>query len=256
MLPNFSRLRYNRRMRVIRLRSIYDERDEARRAVSRARLRMWPVWLVGGGVVIGVGVSCYARFLDPGAWSGGIWLLATWAVIVPLVVALGWAGSQSQGEAGENAALNALCGVGDDYIAITNFKIPGYERIGDLDIVLAGPVGVVVVEVKNLRGPWRVDGDRWVSMGDRGPGLRRGVGGQLKGQVKALASFLGRAGAPCRVIGLIAVNSNAAIEIASPGPYPIVPYDRLATVIAAESATAGRDALKARETLCSIATTS
>lgn len=244
-------------MQIVRAPSIYERREAERKESGRRKRRSWPVWLVGGAAVIAAASAAYARTSGIAAWENGGGFFAAWAVIVLLVTLLGWAGSQTQGEAGEAAALAALRPLGEEWTAIVSLKIPGFERIGDVDILLVGPPGVVAVEVKNLRGAWRVEGDHWVRLGDGSPGLRRGVGGQLKSQIHAVGKFLGREGAHCRITGLIAVTANAAIEIAAAGPYSIVPYDRLAATVAAlPKAAGGEEAAieRAREALCCIAT--
>jgi hypothetical protein len=58
------------------------------------------------------------------------------------------------------------------------------------------------------------------------------------------------------MVGLIAINSNAVIQITSPPPYSLVPYDRLkAHVEALPPAKRPAEVQKAKEALCSAATT-
>ena len=87
-----------------------------------------------------------------------------------------------------------------------------------------------------------------------GTGLaRKSVSGQLRGYVKAVNAFLARNKVVCPVTGIIAINSNAWIEIAAPPPYPLVPYDRLkAQIEAMPEARRASENEKAREALCSV----
>lgn len=74
------------------------------------------------------------------------------------------------GEQGERAVLRVLKDLPDDYCALINYVVPGTKR-GDIDLLLLGPMGIVVVEVKTYSGTilyenggWyrvRADGARW-----------------------------------------------------------------------------------------------
>ena len=94
----------------------------------------------------------------------------------------------SRGAEGEEAALHALP---DDYTAVANFVVPG-TRQGDLDLIVLGPAGVLVVEVKSYQGGCACHGDSWFVVhadGSRQP-LRGSVSRQLKRGRKAVARYL------------------------------------------------------------------
>lgn len=241
-------------MQIVRSASIYEQRasDERERVIRR--FRFWPIWLAGGCVLIALACLWLVRAYGASVWADGGAVMALWAVAVGSVTVLSRATGGSQGEAGENAALRALTSLPDTYTAFSNLKIPGFEKWGDVDILVVGPMGVVVVEVKNFQGHVRVEGEYWSHVSAHGTGLaRKSVSGQLRGYVKAVNAFLARNKVVCPVTGIIAINSNAWIEIAAPPPYPLVPYDRLkAQIEAMPEARRPSENERAREALCSV----
>ena len=142
-----------------------------------------------------------------------------------------------QGEIGERTALRDLTNspllASGEYACVTSCRIPGYERIGDLDIIVAGPMGVVVIEVKNFMRPIRVSGDTWTAESSHGGSPIKSVSRQLENEVKALSQFLARSDAQTPVHGLIAINSNAVLQIDAAPAYAVVAYHALAGAIAA-----------------------
>lgn len=65
-----------------------------------------------------------------------------------------------QGYLGESRALSALRDLPGPYVAVTNFVVPDTKR-GDVDLLLVGPMGVVVAEIKTYPGTIVYDGRRW-----------------------------------------------------------------------------------------------
>lgn len=242
-------------MQLVRSASIYEARASVERARVVQRFRFWPLWLVAGLAIIALVSWQASHTYGSQAWLVGSEVAVLWAAGVFAVAHISRMTGGSQGEAGERAALNSLAALPDSYTAITNLLIPGFEKWGDVDILLIGPMGVLVIEVKNFTGQCRVEGEYWSHVTQSGAGLRRrSVSGQLRGYIKAVNVFLSRQGIACPVNGLIAINSNAWIEIAAPPPFPLVAYDRLQAQI--EAMPAAKRLLeneKAREALCSVA---
>lgn len=77
-----------------------------------------------------------------------------------LLYALPRAVSYRRGEAGERLVLRALKTLPDSYTAVTNF-VEERKRIGDTDILLFGPLGVVTLEVKRYSGTVMYENGRW-----------------------------------------------------------------------------------------------
>jgi hypothetical protein len=65
------------------------------------------------------------------------------------------------GQEGEDQAVQAIIQALDgNWHLFRNVNVPGSNK-GDLDIVLVGPPGVWVLEVKNFRGIYRNIGEKW-----------------------------------------------------------------------------------------------
>ena len=96
-----------------------------------------------------------------------------------------------RGTEGEDAVLQTLRGLPDAYTVVANFVPPG-TRQGDLDLLVLGPAGVLVVEVKSYTGRYACHGDAWFSV--RAGGVRRplksSVSRQLKRAGKSVAHYL------------------------------------------------------------------
>lgn len=97
----------------------------------------------------------------------------------------------ARGTEGEDAVLQTLRGLPDAYTAIASFVAPG-TRQGDVDLLILGPAGVLVVEIKSYTGRYGCHGDAWFALradGTRQP-LRGSVSRQLKRGRKAVAHYL------------------------------------------------------------------
>ena len=208
------------------------ERAEAPKPNPR---RYWAAIGIGAGVCV-----CIAAVARGPSVVPMLALAVSWGLSVGFYALINSGQPMSQGEIGERTALRdlakspLLASDAGDYTAITSCRVPGYEQIGDLDIVMVGPMGVAVIEVKNFLRPLRVSGETWVAEERHGGAPMKSVSRQLDNEVKALAKALARSGAQTPVHGLIGINANAVIQIdAPPPPYPIVAYHALADAVAA-----------------------
>lgn len=103
---------------------------------------------------------------------------------------------RSKGERGEQALLAALAQLGDDWIAFTGYQ----TKAGEADVVLVGPDGVWVIEVKTRRVRLTIAGpDRWyidklsASGRSQGQDVATDGGGRVWGrQASDAADALGR----------------------------------------------------------------
>jgi hypothetical protein len=96
-----------------------------------------------------------------------------------------------RGTEGEDSVLHTLRGLPDCYTAIANFVAPG-TRQGDMDLLVLGPAGILVIEVKSYTGRYACHGDAWFAVhegGSRQP-LRGSVSRQLKRAAKSVAHYL------------------------------------------------------------------
>ncbi len=65
------------------------------------------------------------------------------------------------GQEGEEQTVQSIVQILDgNWRLFQNINVPGPNK-GDLDIILVGPPGIWVLEVKNLRGEYRNIGDNW-----------------------------------------------------------------------------------------------
>ncbi len=53
----------------------------------------------------------------------------------------------------------------DDYIYFRNLALTGQRSIGEIDGVLLGPPGAIVIQIENYRGEFAVEGDNWYQYG-------------------------------------------------------------------------------------------
>jgi hypothetical protein len=121
---------------------------------SRER-RLW----IGLAAAVGLG----ATGLMLAAWTDGLRRVIGVAVLVA-VLAIStqvWRrlGHVREGRLGERLVSDLLSSLPDDYWLVNDVAL-GHGR-GNVDHVLVGPCGVVVIETKRLRGHIRCYGDDW-----------------------------------------------------------------------------------------------
>lgn len=96
-----------------------------------------------------------------------------------------------RGAEGEAAVLQTLRGLPDCCTAVANFVAPGTHQ-GDMDLLILGPHGILVIEVKSYTGRYACHGDTWFAVhpdGSRRP-LRSSVSRQLKRAGKSVGHYL------------------------------------------------------------------
>jgi len=120
----------------------------------------------------GFGFFCFFSFLII-SWFSIPWLPHQGLLLLFLsglffvVVALFWpildklsreALNFKYGKEGEETIFNMLCKTLDDnYVYIPNYNIPN-AMIGDIDGLLIGPKGIIILEIKNWAGDFRISG--------------------------------------------------------------------------------------------------
>jgi hypothetical protein len=141
---------------------------------------------VGTLVVLGVGVLVFLMTRGLMAGSGWLQLLPIGALIVGLK-ALDWQWSWVKGWVGERSLLHRLQALGDGWTAITNF-VPSDEKRGDVDLMLVGPPGVIVIEAKTYSGVIVHDRGAWHRVQSNGWRTRipKGISGQALGNRDAV----------------------------------------------------------------------
>lgn len=132
-----------------------------------------------------------------------------------------------RGAEGEDAVLHTLRGLPDSYTAVANFVPPG-TRQGDTDLLVLGPAGVLVLEVKAYTGRFACAGDQWFSVGPDGTRrpLKGSVSRQLKRAGKSVAHFLVDCDVQVPVHTAAVFRAAATLELHRP-TVPIVREDAL-----------------------------
>lgn len=139
----------------------------------------------------------------------------------------------ARGAEGEDAVLHTLRALGDAYAVVTSFVVPG-TRQGDTDLLVLGPAGVLVVEVKSYTGRCACHGDTWFAVhadGARQP-LRGSVSRQAKRGRKAVAHFLIDREVSVPVHAVAVFRAGVHLDLSHP-TVPIVLQDALPDFIRA-----------------------
>ena len=212
-LEGASPLAYNKSMKVIR---------HARHADKIMRIEgTLAVAGVGGGVLLwaiaghfgGYGLAA-AAFLSLAGIQSGIRALRNY-------------NRYQRGAEGEDAVLSTLRSLPDNYSAVTNFVVPG-TRQGDTDLLILGPAGILVVEVKSYTGRYGCHGDAWFVAqpdGSQQP-LRSSVSRQLKRNRKSIAHYLVECEAIVPVQAVAVFRPGVSLDLTQP-TVPVLTQDSL-----------------------------
>ena len=132
-----------------------------------------------------------------------------------------------RGAEGEEAVLQTLRGLPETYTTIANFVVPG-TRQGDLDLLVLGPAGILVLEVKTYTGRYACVGDAWFSLPPGGPRrpLKSSVSRQLKRAAKSVAHYLVDCDIQVPIHTAAVFRAGAELELTRP-TVPIVREDAL-----------------------------
>lgn len=138
--------------------------DYLRGQLRAARLRAAVAFVAGVGTTVlaaGGGLGPVAGAAPPfGAIAAAALLVAPWLAFVVAWRAAGRAARFRAGAQGEDALEQVLSRrLGDEWTLYRNLRLPGAG--GDLDAVLLGPPGLVLLENKAYRGEFVLFGDRW-----------------------------------------------------------------------------------------------
>ncbi len=118
---------------------------------------------------------------------------------------------------GEDMALQELRKLGNEYLTIVNFSVPGHKRRA-IDVVVAGPHGVVAVEVKPRAHKMRCRGDLWSTMktnGDAIP-LKRSPSKHVRTLSVSLMGHLRKNGFHGAVNPALVFQNSAELDLVNP----------------------------------------
>jgi len=136
-----------------------------------------------------------------------------------------------KGSLGEDLVSSLLSGLSDEFYLINDIKLPGHR--GNIDHVLVGPCGVVVIETKHYRGLIRCDRDRWFVNGRPVRDISRQVTSAAIAVRKSLhgqCSAWPASGQKWVDSVVVFTNPLCRLEVNRPGP-SIVRYSQLLTLI-------------------------
>jgi hypothetical protein len=143
--------------------------------------------------------------------------------------------SYRKGIVGEELVSTLLARLSDDFCLVNDVTLHGHR--GNIDHVLIGPCGVVVIETKNYQGLVTCDRNEWFQNGRR----IRNVSKQARGAARALRDWLKDTFPAFRPFILdhvedvvVFTHPLCRLEINRPGS-TIVRYSELLNVIAAKA---------------------
>ena len=106
------------------------------------------------GLLSGAGPAFWiALVIGLGLVAGGLWF--------GMAVLNYWQKSHVQERIGEILTQN----LGDEFIYFRNLTLPGQRSVGEIDGVLLGPPGAIVMQVEAGSGEYAVEGDTWYRYG-------------------------------------------------------------------------------------------
>ena len=109
-----------------------------------AATREWQLWFALGAILlVALGAAILMRSLVVALAVTGAALLATKPVRRQLA-------SVRKGRLGEESITELLGRLSDDYFLVNDVTLPGLR--GNIDHILIGPCGVVVIETKRIAG--------------------------------------------------------------------------------------------------------
>jgi hypothetical protein len=117
------------------------------------------------------------------------------------------------GQRGERRVLKALAALPDEYNVISNWK-PESSKEGDADMIVVGPPGILVLEVKTWTMPVVCESDKWYIV--RSNGYRKAVKSptkQAKRNAKLVENHIGGRSAKCKVIPVVVFNNRADLTL-------------------------------------------
>jgi len=162
-----------------------------------------------GSAFLGLIVAGFGSYFRPSL----LWAGEHPACLVVLKETLSPTLSAVQGYQDEQAVLKKLETLPNDYIGITNLVLPSSKR-GDIDIVLLGPMGVLVIEVKAYSGHIRYEKGRWWKVQKNGwKTAFKSVSGQAKGNGRELEAFLHSKGHSCRVGSVLVFVGTEQLDV-------------------------------------------
>jgi hypothetical protein len=181
-------------------------------------------------VILGVCLTVFYLVSGLSAWQRVIGAGLLLALILPRLAGRlyrDWV-NRERGRAGEELVKGLLPRLSDEYVLVNDVVLPG--TAGNIDHVLVGPCGVVVIETKHYSGIVSCRGDRWFRNG----APIRSPSRQAKGEAAALRAYLDRQRlvAPIPYVHSIVVFTDPVVRLkVRDAALPVVRFSELLGVI-------------------------
>ncbi|HEY0866766.1 MAG TPA: nuclease-related domain-containing protein [Fimbriimonas sp.] len=184
-----------------------------------------------------LGVSAATWWISQREGASVYWIVASLSALLFGLRAMSEARPWDKGDDGEWRAVRGLRELSDDYSAIRNWMAPNGK--GDVDLIVTGPHGVLVCEIKNYGASYACEGDEWVNVKENGYRKRmKSPSRQLKSNVKNVAAFLRRNGHEVPVQGVLVLRPKCDVKLVAP-TVPVVEWNRLEEYVRALPAASG-----------------
>ncbi len=168
---------------------------------------------LAAGILFLIAVALFAWRPALHSTLGYILLLSSFPIASLAVRVLASGTSWARGSNGESQVLTALRNLPDNYTAVSNWKLPDTKN-GDVDLLILGPHGVLVIEVKNFGAQYECDNDVWVNIKPNGYRVRiKSPSLQIKRNTKAVKSHLRQFGWSGPVQGVLVMRPRSNIRI-------------------------------------------
>jgi Nuclease-related domain len=223
--------------------------------VLHGRNRPWGrLMLLGLLVVLFGGGAVQSQLALP--WTGAVLNRLGWALFIGLVLRVLWLGRRGRtrlgstrragahfangctaedaaarwaaGAAGESTVAETLARLGGDYVVINNLPL---ARRGDVDHVVVGPAGVVVIETKYLSGRIICAAeDVWIQVKPDEERLIASPAAQVQRAADGVANMLGRNGmrdVPVFPL-LVMAHPRAVLEVEQSPVLVVRPFELVA----------------------------
>jgi len=126
--------------------------------------------------------------------------------------------SYRKGQEGETKVVEAMiANLDDEWSLYRNISLPGRKK-SDLDLILVGPPGVWVLEVKNFDGKYKNTGEDWeYRAGNIWKSLKKSPSRQAQKNALALSNFLKADGITQYVIPIVVwANEESPLTVENP----------------------------------------
>ena len=154
--------------------------EQAKRNLKKAI----PIVVISYAFVLLTSLSTIPTYLKLGKWApicdfvaGAVFMYGITQFIVPYSY---W----KSGLSGERAVIDNISPkLGNEHSLFNDVMLKDGKRSGNMDHIIVGPRGIFVLETKNIRGRFTVNGDNW-------KGLRRSPSVQAKNNARRLHHLL------------------------------------------------------------------